>query len=173
MLHPLRQAVWRERSGQPCRRNLPTTPRTSSPRWLKKRPPQPCRRVLTSESLLLGWGETDSFTFLYQNRDSKLYCFLVLLLLRHFAHVKPCDSLFLLLIFPFISCPQVFYFSFRVWMCHCSRARMRVPNLTSCSPTLPTAETCSNWREDRERLSATEEWVTVLFLVLDRTLNLN
>lgn len=53
-------------------------------------------------------------------------------------------------------------------MCHCSRVHMKVPNLTSCSPTLPTAEMCSNWRKDRERLSATEEWVTFLFIVKNR-----
>lgn len=44
----------------------------------------------------------------------------------------------------FINCLQVIYFLLRVWMCHCSRMRTMGPNLTSCSPTLPTAETCSN-----------------------------
>lgn len=60
-----------------------------------------------------------------------------------------------------MDCLHGFYFSFRVWMCHCSRIRTRVPNMTSCSPTLPTAETYSNWRKDRKLLSATGEWVTV------------
>jgi len=44
----------------------------------------------------------------------------------------------------FINCLQVIYFFLRVWMCHCSRMHTMGPNLTSCSPTLHTAETCSN-----------------------------
>lgn len=49
----------------------------------------------------------------------------------------------------------------RAWTCRCSKVHMRVPNLTSCSPTLPSAEMCWSWRKDREQLSAMEEWVSL------------
>lgn len=74
-LCPLRRAVWPEQSGPPCRPNLPTTPRISSPRWLKKRPPRPWRRESTSESSLSGWGVTDSFTYLNTETWFKMIMF--------------------------------------------------------------------------------------------------
>lgn len=63
--------------------------------------------------------------------------------------------------------------SFRVWTLFYSRVRMIVPNLMSCAPTPPTAETCWSWRKDREQWSAMEEWVTVFVFFLSGTLNLH
>lgn len=91
----------------------------------------------------VGVREMDNFTFLYRVTIRNYYASFC----SYCSNSLPMLSLvtiFLLLIFPFIDCLQVIYFSFRVWMCHCSRKHMMVPNLISCSPTLPTAETCSN-----------------------------
>lgn len=163
----LRRPASPEQSGPPCRHKLPIMPRTSSQRWLKKRPLRPCRRVSTSASSLSGWEGY------IQNLNRIMFSSFIIgeifsICTKALSHPSFVLFVFLLLICPFVSCLQnIYVFFFRVWICHCLKVRMRLPSSTSCFPTLLTVEMCSNWRKDKEQLSATEEWVRNFKPVLD------